>query len=86
MFTPEFTSAERGEFVLVANHSLETAEAASLSVEYNAARIRFGLAHVPETLQRCRLVYDLRGQKIEDRTLERVRSALKDICDVEFRQ
>ena len=42
MFTPEFVNEERGEFLLVANHSLESSESIQLSIAFNLARISYG--------------------------------------------
>ena len=61
MFTPEFSSVERGEFVLVANHALGSPDQVALSVAYNSARIAFGRGNVPPSLPNCRVVYDIRG-------------------------
>jgi predicted DNA-binding transcriptional regulator YafY len=85
MFTPEFSSAEKGEFVLVASHSLENSEAVGLSIEYNKARIAYGLSQVPEALRKCRLVYDVRGQQLGESVLAQVRAALESTCVVEFK-
>lgn len=86
MFTPELFSSEHGEFVLVANHSLETTVAVALSIEYNKARIAFGLSQVPKAASRCRLVYDVRGQQLADSVLDVVRTALGGLCNLEFMQ
>lgn len=85
MFTPELSTTERGEFVLIASHSLESNEAVDLSIEYNKARIVYGLSQVPETLAKCKLVYDVRGQHLDESVLARVRAALESICTVEFK-
>lgn len=47
MFTPEFINEERGEFLLVANHCLESRESIQLSIAFNLARISYGLSHLP---------------------------------------
>ena len=86
MFTPELVSEELGEFVLVANHSLESAEAARLSVEYNRARILYGRPHLPSESWKCRLVYDVRGQSVDDLTIAQVRADLCDVATVEFKR
>ena len=85
MFTPEFISDTAGEFVLVANHSLETAEAIELSIQYNKARIAAGLMHLPEHIQKCRVVYDIRGQVVDDQGIRRVKACLDDVCTLEFK-
>jgi hypothetical protein len=74
MFTPEMVSPDLGEFVLVANHSLESTEAARLSVEYNRARILHGRPHLPSESRKCRLVYDVRGQSVSEPTIDQVRA------------
>jgi hypothetical protein len=84
MFTPEFASAEKGEFVLVANHALGSPEQVASSVAYNAARIAFGRRNVPAELQRCRVVYDIRGQNVSDSVLASIRQQLS-AASVEFR-
>lgn len=84
MFTPEFSSLERGEFVLVASHSLGTTEAIELSVEYNKARIAFGFLHVPPAMQKCRMIYDVRGQQLSSAVLNNVEAAFDGLCAVEF--
>ncbi|RKF46168.1 hypothetical protein [Paraburkholderia fungorum] len=86
MFTPEFVSEELGEFVLVANHSLESAEAVHLSIEYNRARIVHGRPHLPLESWKCRLVYDVRGQSVSEVTIDQVRAELRDVATVEFKR
>jgi hypothetical protein len=86
MFTPEFVSEERGEFVLVANHNLERAEAIDLSISYNEARIAFGRSQLPENIQQCRLIYDIRGQLVTEPDLTRIRNALTRHCNLEFKR
>jgi len=86
MFTPELVSEKLGEYVLVANHSLESAEAARMSVEYNRARILHGRPHLPSESWKCRLVYDVRGQSVSETTIERVRAELRNIACVEFKR
>jgi len=85
MFTPEFSSAERGEFVLVANHALGSPEQVANSIAYNKARIAFGRSNVPASLQNCRVVYDIRGQVVAEQVLERIRDQLAGVA-VEFRR
>ncbi|MDP9767157.1 hypothetical protein FJP64_04230 [Kosakonia cowanii] len=87
MFTPEFINEERGEFVLVANHSLASPESISLSIAYNIARISWGLSQLPPHIQTCRVVYDIRGQSIPDQAQAQalVRQALEQVAIVEFR-
>ncbi|WP_075122985.1 hypothetical protein [Burkholderia paludis] len=86
MFTPEMVNTGLGEFVLVANHSLESTEAVRLSVEYNRARILHGRPHLPSDSWKCRLVHDVRGQSVSEATLDRVRARLRDVAAVEFKR
>lgn len=86
MLTPEMASPDLGEFVLVANHSLESTEAARLSVEYNRARILHGRPHLPSESWKCRLVYDVRGQSVSELTIDQVRARLCDVATVEFKR
>jgi len=85
MFTPEFVRKELGEFILVANHSLESTEAVRLSVEYNRARILHGRPHLPSEAWNCRLVYDVRGQSVSELKIDQVRAQLCDVATVEFK-
>lgn len=86
MFTPEFVSQERGEYILVANHSLETSQSVDLSIKYNRARILFSRQHLPQGLKVCRLVYDIRGQVVAASDLDRVVGSLSSMCQVEFKR
>lgn len=86
MFTPEFVNEELRQFVLVANHSLESEGAACLSIEYNRARIVHGRSHLPSGSWKCQLVYDVRGQSISEVTIDQVRTALCDVATVEFKR
>lgn len=86
MFTPEFLIEDLKEFVLVANHSLESAEAARLSIEYNRERIAHGQLHMPLGAWKCRLVYDIRGQSVSDLTIDQVVEAFDDLASVEFKR
>ncbi len=86
MFTPEFVIDASGEFVLVANHNLESTEAAQLSIQYNQARLAFGLTQLPANLRKCRLVYDIRGQEVADAVLAQIRQVLGSSCTVEFKR
>lgn len=85
MFTPEFLIEDRGEFVLVASHNLESDEAVLLSVSYNKARVAYGLTHAPSQMK-CRLVYDIRGQNVSDIALAQVNAVLKGQCNLEFKR
>ena len=84
MFTPEFINEERGEFLLVANHSLESRESIPLSISFNLASISYWLPHLPPHIRSCRVVYDIRGQSVSDAVLTRVSQALQQVAIVEF--
>lgn len=85
MFTPEFVSEELSEFILVANHNLESAESVQVSIKYNKARIAFGTDHLPTQIQNCRLIYDIRGQVISEATINSIKQALEGSCNLEFK-
>jgi len=85
MFTPEFVSEQRGEYVLVANHRLDNTEAVRLSLAYNLARVAYGAAHLPPHIQKCRIIYDIRGQYVSTHTQNQLRQALQTRCTVEFK-
>ncbi|NKA72589.1 hypothetical protein GO285_01456 [Ralstonia solanacearum] len=84
MFTPEFVNEERGEYVLVSNHGLESTESVELSLSYNRARILAGRPHLPARIRTCRIVYDVRGQTVPDETIAQIRLLLSDLALVEF--
>lgn len=86
MFVPEFVNEERGEFLLVANHSLASEESVQFSIDYNLARISYGQSELPSHIQTCRVIYDIRGQSLPDAVLSRVSQALEKIAIVEFRR
>ena len=86
MFTPEAVNEERGEYIIVANHHLESEEAARMSITYNLGRIAFGKSQLPPTINSCRLVYDLRGQAVSDTVIDQIRQALDHHCTLEFRR
>lgn len=86
MFVPEFVLEDRGEFVLVANHNLETPESIRLSIKYNAARIAFGKTQLPPHIQGCRIIYDIRGQSVSNEIVEGVKQALASSCSLEFKR
>jgi hypothetical protein len=86
VFTPEFVNQELGEYVLVANHSLESHESASLSAAFNLARINSGQQHLPASIRRCRVIYDIRGQTVPESHIELVRSQLSLVCSLEFKR
>ncbi|MFT3802663.1 MAG: hypothetical protein QM766_15770 [Burkholderiaceae bacterium] len=85
MFTPEFVIEEKGEFLLVANHALGTAEQVALSVAYNLARVEFGRSHIPASIAQCRVIYDIRGQDVPPSTRDAIVRRLAEVADVEFR-
>jgi hypothetical protein len=84
MVTPEFVSEENGEFVFVACHNVMAGENVAVSIEFNRARILNARKHLPASLARCRLIYDVRGQMPPDAVLSRIGDALSDVCKVEF--
>lgn len=85
ILTPEFVIEERGEYVLVANHGLEIAESLKLGVAYNLARIKFGSSHLPNQLQKCHVIYDIRGQSLADGTIDEIKKALEPNCTLAFK-
>ena len=85
MFTPELVNLESGEYVLVANHNLESESAARLSIEYNAARIAYGQRHLPAGVNKCVLVYDLRGQNVPPEVLNKIRDAFHGIHELKMK-
>jgi hypothetical protein len=86
VFTPEFINEEIGEFILVANHNLESEDSAQLSIEYNLARISYGLSQLPAHIRTCQVIYDIRGQSIPDAVLALVSRALEHLATVEFKR
>ncbi|KUE79682.1 hypothetical protein [Aeromonas schubertii] len=85
MFTPEFILAERGEYVLIANHNLESTESIELSIKYNKARIAFAAQHLPHQLNQCRIIYDARGQSVSETAINKITAELSPICKIEFK-
>jgi hypothetical protein len=82
MITPEFIKKDEGRFVLVANHSLDTDKHIELSISYNRARIANAQANLPRELNKCTLVYDLRGQSVTEVTVARLRTAFSHIDEL----
>lgn len=82
MFTPEFIITEAGNYVLVANHSVETVQALEQSIAFNRARTEYAKAHLPKHIDKCILVYDLRGQKVPPGTVEKLHSVFSDLFEV----
>ncbi len=85
MFVPDFINEVHGEFLLVASHRLASPESIKLSIEYNIARISYGLSQLPSHLQTCRVVYDIREQSISDLVLTQIKEAFEQIAIVEFK-
>ncbi len=86
MFTPEFSSLEKGEYVLVANHNLESPESVELSIKFNKARIAYAAQNLPPKIQKCRLIYDIRGQNVTQLAVNDVTESLSAICEMEFKR
>lgn len=86
MITPEFTNEKKGTYILVANHSVEDPKSLQLSIDYNLARIRYASAHLPKSLSKCILVYDIRGQRVSAKTLETLKAAFSHIHELEVKQ
>jgi len=85
MITPEYVLEEVGQFVFVANHALSNDAQMLQSIEYNRARILNAKSHLPLHLSVCRLVYDIRGQRLSSAQLDRIKAELGDIAAVEFK-
>lgn len=79
MLTPEFVNPETGSYIFVANHSVENAKALELSISFNLARIRYAISQLPKHINKCTLVYDLRGQNVPAGTLEKLRSSFPEV-------
>lgn len=86
MVTPEFVREEYGEFVLVANHNVMAADNVARSIDYNRARILYARKHLPASISRCRVIYDVRGQSPAEAVLELIKSSLANVCTVEFKR
>ena len=84
MFTPEFTNEEKGIFELVANHALEDPKSRQLSIDYNLARIRFGLTQLPLRIRKCILIYDIRGQRLSAEAISELKSSFSHIHELRF--
>jgi hypothetical protein len=85
VITPEYVLEDRGEFVFVANHALSTDAQMFQSIEYNRARILNAKSHLPAHLSICRLIYDIRGQRLSTAQLDHIKAALSDVAAVEFK-
>jgi len=84
VFTPELTNEEDGTYILVSNHALEDPKARQLSVEYNLARIKFGMTQLPARISRCILVYDIRGQHLSTETISSLKATFVHIHELRF--
>jgi hypothetical protein len=82
VFTPELTNEEEGTFTLMANHAIEDPKARQLSIEYNLARIKHGRAQLPQRINKCILVYDLRGQRVDSAIASSLKSAFAHIHEL----
>jgi hypothetical protein len=86
MFTPEFFRNEPAEYVLVANHYVETEAAIALSTAYNRARIAAGKQHVPNRAGKFIVIYDVRGQSVGDDLELRLEEDLGDLAEIRVRR
>ena len=84
MFTPEFTNDEQGTFILVSNHALEDPKARKLSVDYNLARIKYGLTQLPAKINKCIFVYYIRGQHLDAEVISWLKSSFAHIHELRF--
>ncbi len=82
MITPEFIQEDRGEFVLVASHSVETETALAMSIMFNTARIAYCRQHLPAHLKNCVLIYDLRGQNVSESIRQSLDTAFSGQCEL----
>lgn len=60
--------------ILVHNHDLTTRSAVDLAARFARARVAHGKLNLPKTVGRIEIVFDVRGQEIED-TVEVLLSA-----------
>jgi hypothetical protein len=84
MFTPEFVSNDQTEYVLVSNHNLSTDDHIHTSINFNLARIAFGKANLPKNFSKCKLIYDVRGQFIDDLKSKSIENDFAGLAIVEF--
>jgi hypothetical protein len=82
MFTPEMMNEEDGTFFLMANHAIEDPKARQLSVDYNLARIKYGSTQLATHINKCILVYDLRGQRVTEDLISSLRSSFAHIHEL----
>jgi len=85
MFTPEFIRTETGNYVLVANHFVESAKALELSIAFNLARIEYAKTQLLKAIDKCTLVYDIRGQRVPPGTTEKLHVAFSDLFELEVK-
>ena len=85
MFTPEIIDEINNEFILVANHNIESSEQLHLSIQYNKSRINYGKSHLPSNINSCRLIYDLRGQNVSNDFQSKIIDELSDLAILEFK-
>lgn len=78
MATPEFVSEEKGEFVLVSNHSIGRREGLEMSIAFNKGRLAFMKSNLPSALTKSVLFYDIRGQAVSNSRLNAIREVFSD--------
>jgi hypothetical protein len=86
MFTPEFFRDEPAEYILVANHYVETEEAIALSTAFIRARIAYGRQHVPNEAGKFVVVYDVRGQLVADDFEQRCEEELGNLATIRVKR
>ena len=64
MFVPEFVTDDG--CVLVHNHDLTTHGAVDLVARFARARVAHGKLNLPKTRSRIEVVFDVRGQVVDD--------------------
>ncbi|WEI04056.1 hypothetical protein PYR78_03025 [Acinetobacter johnsonii] len=84
--TPEFINEKNGEFIFVCNHALEEDEQVSMSIQYNLSRVKFTRSQLPSHLSKCRIIYDIRGQLIDNYVQEKIVNQLSLVAYVEFKE
>jgi len=81
--TPDLINDDEGTFTLVSNHFVGTTSGLEMSIAFNKARLAFIRAHLPKSLTRCILFYDIRGQAVSNARLDEIRNAFP-ACDVQI--
>ena len=84
--TPEFIDEKKQEFIFVCNHALETDEQINLSIQYNLSRVKFTRSQLPPHLSNCRIIYDIRGQLIDENIKKKIVDQLSIVAFVEFKE